>query len=81
MNLENLYGSHRQLMEVFESALQQNEPIEVFTRLVVIYEESNKMEVSRSYCVPPPPHTYAPTPYTNTCGNKSTAKGHTHPPV
>ena len=46
MNLENLYGSHEQLMEVFESALQQNEPIEVFTRLVVIYEESNKMEVS-----------------------------------
>ena len=46
MNLENLYGSHEQLMKVFESALQQNEPIEVFTRLVAIYEQSNKMDVS-----------------------------------
>ena len=46
MNLENLYGSHEQLMKVFESALQQNEPIDVFMRLEAIYEQSNKMEVS-----------------------------------
>lgn len=46
MNLENLYGSHKSLMKVFESALQQNEPIEVFMRLVAIYEQSNKMEAS-----------------------------------
>ena len=46
MNLENLYGSHEQLVKVFESALQQNEPIEVFTKLVAIYEQSNKMDVS-----------------------------------
>ena len=45
MNLENLYGSHEQLVKVFESALQQNEPLEVFLRLVAIYEQSNKMEV------------------------------------
>ena len=48
MNLENLYGSHEQLMKVFESALQQNEPLEVFMRLVAIYEQSNKMEVSKN---------------------------------
>lgn len=48
MNLENLYGSHEQLMKVFESALEQNEPIEVFMRLVAIYEQSNKMEVSKT---------------------------------
>ena len=47
MNLENLYGSHEQLMKVFESALQQNEPIDVFMRLEAIYEQSNKMEVRR----------------------------------
>ena len=47
MNLENLYGSHEQLVEVFEKALQQNEPLEVFFRLVAIYEQSNKMEVGR----------------------------------
>ena len=46
MNLENLYGSHEQLMKVFESALQENEPIEVFMRLLAIYEQSNKVEVS-----------------------------------
>ena len=45
MNLENLYGSHEQLVKVFESALQQNEPLEVFLRLVAIYEQSNQMEV------------------------------------
>ena len=48
MNLENLYGSHEQLVKVFESALQQNEPLEVFFRLVAIYEQSNKMEVRGS---------------------------------
>jgi rRNA biogenesis protein RRP5 len=50
MNLENLYGSHEQLVKVFESALQQNEPLEVFLRLVAIYEQSNKMEVRKGKC-------------------------------
>lgn len=50
MNLENLYGSHEQLVKVFESALQQNEPLEVFLRLVAIYEQSNKMEVRGARC-------------------------------
>ena len=49
MNLENLYGSHEQLVKVFESALQQNEPLEVFFRLVAIYEQSNKMKVWEEY--------------------------------
>lgn len=47
MNLENLYGSQESLVKVFESALQQNEPLEVFTRLVAIYESSSKWDVSR----------------------------------
>ena len=46
MNLENLYGSQDSLMEVFRSALQQNEPIEVFRRLAAIYQQSGKMDVS-----------------------------------
>ena len=50
MNLENLYGSHEQLVKVFESALQQNEPLEVFLRLVAIYEQSNKMRVRGARC-------------------------------
>ena len=45
MNLENLYGTQNSLMKVFESALQQNEPIEVFFRLAAIYEQSKKLDV------------------------------------
>ena len=46
MNLENLYGSQESLVSVFQSALQQNEPLEVFKRLAAIYQESKKMDVS-----------------------------------
>jgi len=45
MNLENLYGSQETLVAVFEQALQQNEPIEVFFKLAAIYERSKKMDV------------------------------------
>ena len=50
MNLENLYGSQEMVVGVFERALQQNEPIDVFFRLVAIYERSKKMDV-RCVCV------------------------------
>lgn len=50
MNLENLYGSQETVVGVFERALQQNEPIDVFFRLVAIYERSKKMDV-RCVCV------------------------------
>lgn len=46
MNLENLYGNQESLMKVFEQAIQQNEPIEVFFRLASIYETSQKLDVS-----------------------------------
>ncbi len=46
MNLENLYGSQESLIKVFESALRENEPLEVFTRLVAIYQQSQKFDVS-----------------------------------
>ncbi len=46
MNLENLYGNQESLMKVFEQAIQQNEPIEVFCRLASIYESSRKLNVS-----------------------------------
>ena len=46
MNLENLYGSQESLVKVFESALRENEPLDVFTRLVAIYQQSQKFDVS-----------------------------------
>ena len=46
MNLENLYGSQETLVKVFDAALKENEPIEVFFRLVTIYEQSKKLDVS-----------------------------------
>ncbi len=51
MNLENLYGNQESLLKVFEQALQQNEPIEVFFRLTSVYETSNKLDVSTSWIV------------------------------
>lgn len=50
MNLENLYGSQDSLVKVFDSALQQNEPIEVFFRLAAIYEQSKKFEARVIQC-------------------------------
>ena len=46
LNLENLYGSEDTLGKVFESALQQNEPIEVYRRLVTVYVQSSKHELA-----------------------------------
>lgn len=46
MNLENLYGSQETLVKVFESALQQNEPIEVYKKLATIYVQSKKYDLA-----------------------------------
>ena len=51
MNLENLYGSQESLVKVFESALRENEPLDVFTRLVAIYQQSQKFDVSMDVCM------------------------------
>ena len=50
MNLENLYGSQESLVKVFDMALKENEPIEVFSRLVAIYEQTKKSDVSVCLC-------------------------------
>lgn len=49
LNLENLYGSQESLVKVFQTALRQNDPLEVFRRLAAIYQESSKMAVSCPY--------------------------------
>lgn len=46
MNLENLYGSEESLIKVFESALKENEPIEVYKRLAAIYVQSKKNDLA-----------------------------------
>ena len=46
LNIENLYGSQESLVKVFQTALQQNDPLEVFRRLAAIYQESSKADVS-----------------------------------
>ena len=46
LNLENLYGTHDSLVKVFQRALEQNEPKDVFKQLVNIYVVTNKFEVS-----------------------------------
>lgn len=51
MNLENLYGTQSTLMAVFQDAVQQNEPMEVYLQLVSIYENSDKFNVSIVDCV------------------------------
>lgn len=48
MNLENLYGSQQLLLKVFDSALEQNEPIKVYRRLVTIYVQSEKHDLADS---------------------------------
>ena len=45
LNLENLYGTQEALLKVFDEALRQNEPIDVFLKLVSIYQNSEKYEV------------------------------------
>ena len=46
LNLENLYGTQEALLKVFDEALRQNEPIDVFFKLVTIYQNSEKYEVT-----------------------------------
>ena len=45
LNLENLYSTQEAVLEVFDEALRQNEPIDVFFKLVTIYQNSEKYEV------------------------------------
>ena len=45
LNLENLYGTQEALLKVFDEALRHNEPIDVFFKLVTIYQNSEKYEV------------------------------------
>lgn len=47
LNLENLYGTPEALLKVFDEALRQNEPIDVFFKLVTIYQNSEKFEVRK----------------------------------
>jgi len=44
LNLENLYGSPDSLARVFESALEKCEPLDVYKKLLTIYESSGKVE-------------------------------------
>ncbi|XP_062503604.1 protein RRP5 homolog isoform X2 [Corticium candelabrum] len=44
MNLENLYGTEESLLKVFEEALQQNEPVVIFFKLINIYIQSRKFD-------------------------------------
>ena len=46
LNLENIYGTQEALLKVFDEAQQQNEPIDVFFKLVTIYQTSEKYEVT-----------------------------------
>ena len=46
LNLENLYGTQEALLKVFDEALLQNEPIDIFFKLVTIYQKSEIYEVS-----------------------------------
>lgn len=45
VNLENMYGSQESLQEVFEKALQHNEPIKVFQQFITMCTASRKLEV------------------------------------
>ena len=45
LNLENMYGTHESLMEVFERALKHNEPLSIHQQLIGIYIHSGKLEV------------------------------------
>lgn len=48
MNLENLYGTSESLARVFESALEKNDPLEVYKRLATIYETSKKYDLANT---------------------------------
>lgn len=45
VNLENMYGSQESLQEVFERALQHNDPIKVFQQFITMCTAARKLEV------------------------------------
>ena len=45
MNLENMYGTHESLLQLFDRAVKHNEPLSVYQQLVSIYIKSSKSEV------------------------------------
>jgi rRNA biogenesis protein RRP5 len=48
LNLENLYGTQSSLEELFERALQFNEPLVIYNHLANIYSQSNKSELAEA---------------------------------
>ena len=46
LNLENMYGTHEALTEVFERAVKYNDPLKIHQQLITIYIHSGKIEVS-----------------------------------
>lgn len=46
LNLENMYGTDQTLNQVFERALQYNEPVVIYRHLASIYWQSNKEELA-----------------------------------
>lgn len=45
LNLENMYGDGESLNKVFNRALQQNDPLTVYNKMIDIYVTSNKNNV------------------------------------
>ena len=45
LNLENMYGTHESLTEVFERAIKHNDPVKIHQQLITIYIHSGKIEV------------------------------------
>jgi rRNA biogenesis protein RRP5 len=46
LNLENSYGSRESLLEVFERAVNYNEPKKVYIQMAQIYERTNKTDLA-----------------------------------
>ncbi len=45
LNLENMYGTHELLTQVFERSVKHNDPLKVHQQLITIYIHSSKLEV------------------------------------
>lgn len=58
LNLENMYGTQKTMQEVFNRAVQFNEPITVYMEVAKIYAATKKVEVRHTTT-----HTYG----THTC--------------
>jgi rRNA biogenesis protein RRP5 len=48
LNLENLYGTQSSLEELFQRALQFNDPLVIYNHLANIYSQSNKSELTEA---------------------------------